>query len=145
MRFTAVAARRSEDGCWLLREGLVDVLQVAHNILERNVEQDLLHGVLTGKFRLGELVSEKSKANMLGERLQERIEKVEMLREIASTYAGGMTRLAHHFSLNHPAASCIIPGARNIEQLEENVAASTDTALPTEITKEIDRISRTWE
>ena len=56
-----------------------------------------------------------------------------------------MTRLAHHFSLHHPAASCIIPGARNIEQLEENIAASTDTGVPTEITEEIDRIGTTWQ
>ena len=156
VRFTAVAIRGSEDGCWLIREGLVDVLQVTYNIRERSVEQELLslagerrvgllarlplcRGVLIGKFRLGQLVDDGLKANMLGKLLAERIERAETLRELASAYPGGMTRLAHHFSLSHPAVSCIIPGARNIEQLKETVAASTEEGLPADVREELER------
>ncbi len=55
-----------------------------------------------------------------------------------------MTRMAHHFSLTPPAMSAIIPGARTLEQLEENVAASNGAELPYEIRKKIDQIRVEW-
>ena len=68
----------------------------------------------------------------------------EYLRPLGEEYEGGMTRLAHHFSLTPQAISAIIPGARTFEQLEENLAASNGSGLPREVCEKIDQIRSTW-
>jgi len=53
--------------------------------------------------------------------------------------------MAHHFSLTPPAISAIIPGARTVAQLEENVAASNGDGLPPEVRDRIDGIRSRWK
>ena len=90
----------------------------------------LAQGVLTGKFQAGQVVANDHRANISGsERLQRRIEMAEALRPLGVAYDGGMTRMAHHFSLTPQAIMTIIPGARTIAQLEENVEASNGVGL----------------
>jgi len=60
-------------------------------------------------------------------------------------YSGGMTRLAHHFSLKPQAVSAIIPGAQSIDQLKENVAASNRIGLTDEMRQQVDAIRAKWE
>ncbi len=48
--------------------------------------------------------------------------------------------MALQFSLGNSAVSAIIPGARRIEQLEENVAASYGGTFSEDVRTEIDRI-----
>ena len=72
------------------------------------------------------------------------IEKAEALRPLGAEYPGGMTRMAHHFSLAPKAVSAIIPGARNEEQLSENVAASGKGGLSQEWRKRIDAVRADW-
>jgi aryl-alcohol dehydrogenase-like predicted oxidoreductase len=56
-----------------------------------------------------------------------------------------MTRMALQFSLGPEAVSCIIPGARKIEQVDENVAASSGGGFPAEIRAQIEVARKTWD
>lgn len=160
IRLRAVAVNAVEDGVWLIEQGAVDVLQITYNIFDVSAEERLFdladaagvgllvrlplgRGVLTGKFRAGEAVADVHRANLDGDRLPDLIAKAEDLRTLGAAYPGGMTRLAHHFSLTPRAVSATIPGARTIEQLEENCAASGGRIAP-EMRAEIDRIRAGW-
>lgn len=158
IRHVAIAVGGAEEGTWLIERDLVEVLQITYNLLRRDVEASLLplaqekgvgllvrmplsRGVLTGKFTPGQTVAKHHRATLDKDALPGRIESAERYRPIGAEYPGGLTRLAHHFSLSHPAVSCTIPGARSIEQLEENVAASDGVGLPDMVKREIDHVS----
>ena len=160
IKHIAIAVNSAEEGCWLVQRDLVEVLQITFNLIDRAVESALLllarekgvgllvrkplsRGVLTGKFNPGQSVPDHHRASLDKDALPGRIEEAERYKPLGAEYPGGLTRLAHHFSLSHPAVSCTIPGARSIEQLEENVAASTDEGLPDEVRTEIDRLQAT--
>jgi aryl-alcohol dehydrogenase-like predicted oxidoreductase len=72
------------------------------------------------------------------------IEKAESLRPIAESYEGGMVRMALRFGLTPQAVSAIIPGARTLEQLEENVLASNGIGLPCGIREQIEQVRTGW-
>jgi aryl-alcohol dehydrogenase-like predicted oxidoreductase len=161
IRVSGVAVNSAADGIWLIKRGLVDMLQITYNIFTTQAEAELFglaeqhgvgllvrmplaRGVLTGKFTPGEPVPDGHRALLDGERAQANIQKAETLRSIAEQYEGGMTRMAHHFSLTPRAVSAIIPGARTMSQLEENVAASNGVGLPGDVRKQIERVRQTW-
>ena len=103
----------------------------------------LAQGVLTGKFAPGAELGDH-RARFSGPRLERRIEMAESLRPLAERCPGGMTRLAHDFSLASDAVTCIIPGARDIAQLEENAAAGAGAGLDAGMRAEIEALRRTW-
>ena len=161
IRHAAVAIREPEDGIWLIENDLAEVLQVTYNMFDTTVEDHLLplaqekgvgilarmplaRGVLSGKFKAGKVIPEENRAARDGERALQRLEHIRALRHISDTYPGGIARLALHFSLSHPAVSCIIPGARSIEQLEQNVTAGDGSGLSVALRAEIDEIRATW-
>lgn len=162
IRYAAVAVNTEEDATWLMAQDLVEVLQITYNIFHTAPESGLFEmakakgvgllcrmplarGVLTGKFRPDEDVSEGHRALLDGDRMEENIRRAEALRPLGETYEGGMTRLALQFSLSPTAISAIIPGARTFAQLEENVAASNGTGLTSRIRAEVAAISSRWE
>jgi aryl-alcohol dehydrogenase-like predicted oxidoreductase len=161
IRFAGVAVNGAADGVWLIEQGTVDVLQITYNLFVTEAEAALLplasergvgllcrmplaRGVLTGKFRIGEAVPPGHRALLDGERVMENIRRAEALRAMAAQYEGGLTRMAHHFCLTPSAISAIIPGARTIEQLEENVAASNGIGLPAGARAQIEETRATW-
>lgn len=163
IRMRAVAVKCTDDAIWLIEQGLVDALQVTHNILFAGQNQSLFdlarsegvdilvrkplaQGILTGKFRPEMEINpgyRAAKAAKHGD-VARYVACAEDLRPLAESYPGGMTRLAHHFSLSPAAVSASIPGARNITQLEENVAASNGSSLPEELIKEIGSLAEKW-
>jgi aryl-alcohol dehydrogenase-like predicted oxidoreductase len=162
IRVVGVAVNGAADGIWLIENELVDMLQITYSIFVTEAEEKLFdlaqqhgvgllvrmplaRGVLTGKFTPGEPVPDGHRALLDGERAQANIQKAQTLRPIADAYGGGMTRLAHHFSLSPKAVSAIIPGARTIAQLEENVAASNGAGLPGVVRDQIEQVRRAWE
>jgi aryl-alcohol dehydrogenase-like predicted oxidoreductase len=161
IRVAAVAVDGLADGIWLMERDLVEALQITYNIFNVEAEERLFalaeekgvgllcrmplaRGVLTGKFHPGQAVSDDHRATLDGERMWENVRRAESLRPLAATYEGGMTRLAHHFSLTPRAISAIIPGARTPDQLEENVAASNGVGLAETVRAEIERVRATW-
>jgi aryl-alcohol dehydrogenase-like predicted oxidoreductase len=157
-----VAAGADADGIWLIEQGLIDVLQITYNIFnieaeaglfdvaERNgvgllVRMPLAQGILTGKFLPGQEISGDHRAYVAGRRMLKRIELAEDLRPLGEEYDGGLTRLAHHFCLTPRAVSATIPGARTLEQLEDNVSASNRSGVSQEYRVKIDRVRTQWE
>jgi myo-inositol catabolism protein IolS len=167
IRIGGVAVNSAADGVWLMRQGLaeggglVEVLQITYNLFETEVERELLdlarergvglmcrmplaRGILTGKFQAGQQVAKGHRAH-LDDQHAERIAMVERLRALGAAYEGGLARLALHWSLTPPAISAIIPGARTVEQLEENVRASNGCAISPGLRGEIERICAGWQ
>jgi len=167
IRVGGVAVNSAADGVWLMQQGLagggglVEVLQITYNLFEAEVERELLdlarergvglmcrmplaRGILTGKYRAGREVAEGHRARLDGQHA-ERIAMAERLRVLGAAYEGGLTRLALHWSLTPPAISAIIPGARTVEQLEENVRASNGCAVSPGLRGEIERIRAGWQ
>jgi aryl-alcohol dehydrogenase-like predicted oxidoreductase len=166
IRHGGVAVNSAADGVWLIEQGLaeggglVEVLQITYNLFETEVEEELLtlaqargvgllcrmpmaRGILTGKFRAGGEVAAGHRARLDGQR-GARIAQAEDLRALGEAYEGGMTRLALHWSLTPPAISAIIPGARTIAQVEENVRASSGFVVSPSLRAEIERIRAGW-
>ncbi len=161
IRCRGVAVHTLDDALWLMERGTVDVLQITHNLFDRNMEprgfeaaercgvglmcrMPLARGVLSGKFCAGERVAEGHRALLDGDRLAKNTERAETLRPPASRYEGGMARLALHFSLTPKAISAIIPGARSIGQLEQNAAASNGEGLPAQVLAQLESICGPW-
>jgi aryl-alcohol dehydrogenase-like predicted oxidoreductase len=157
----AVAVNSVEDGIWLIEQGLVEVLQITYNMFvtdpeaqlfalaaERGVglmgRMPLARGVLTGKFSATAGIPANNRAHLDGERGLQRLALVDALRPLGAAYEGGLTRLAHHFCLTPPAMSAIIPGARTLDQLTENVAASNGAGLPTDLLAQLTQLRATW-
>lgn len=158
----AIAVNSVADGIWLMEQDLVEALQITYNLLDTSAEEKLFplakekgvallcrlplaQGILTGKFAPGQDVPSDNRAARAGERMSERIERAETLKPLGAAYEGGLTRLAHHFSLSADAVSCIIPGARTSEQLRQNVAASNGGALSPEWKERIAAVQKTWQ
>lgn len=162
VRLRAVAVESPSDGIWLIEQGAVEVLQITHNILETEYQDELFvvavehgvgllgrmpiaRGVLTGKFSPNGQVAEGHRALNQRGRLATMLEKAEDLRPLAASYEGGMTRMAHHYSLTPKAISAIIPGARHSVQLQENVSASNGIGLPPELMTQIEALQASWD
>jgi aryl-alcohol dehydrogenase-like predicted oxidoreductase len=162
IRFRAVAVNNAADALCLIEQGLVEALQITYNLLNTEAEEGLFEvakregvgllcrlplaqGILTGKFRPGEVVPEGHRAHRAYHRMAERIQKADDLRSVGDAYEGGLTRMALHFSLTPRAISAIIPGARTSRQLAENVAASHVDGLPDAVRQEIDRVRAGWD
>jgi aryl-alcohol dehydrogenase-like predicted oxidoreductase len=162
IRFAAVAVNTEADAIWLIEQDLVEVLQITYSILHTRPEEGLFalaaeygvglmcrmplaRGVLTGKFKIGEEADPGHRATLDGDRMWENVRRAEDLRALADVYPGGMTRMALHFALTPSAVSAIIPGARTVEQLEENVAASNGAGLPVEVREQIAAVLAGWD
>ena len=166
IRFGAVALSTHDDGCWLIEQGLagvgkvVEVFQCTYNLYEAEAQKQLFplakahgvgllcrmplaRGILTGKFHADQEVEEGHRARLDG-RHAERIQQAEALRPLGAKYEGGMARLALHYSLAPDAVSAIIPGARTVAQLEENVRASGAPGLSAELRAELERLQEGW-
>lgn len=157
IRFPAVAIGPASDGLYLIEQGYARVLQVTYNIFQTEPEERLLaaaeaagvavlvrmplaRGVLSGKFAPGAGIPRGHRARLDGEKALRNVEWSEDLRPLAAGYPGGMARMAHHFALAPTAVSAIIPGARTVEQLEANAAASDGTRLPAETRRRIEAL-----
>ncbi|MCX7625062.1 MAG: aldo/keto reductase [Candidatus Sumerlaeaceae bacterium] len=127
--------------------GVLDVIQVRYNLLEREAEQTLfpaalrhglgvivrsplLFGLLTGKFtresRFGE--DDHRRMNLSPEKLSQYFDKLDELEpELAEErQRTGATRAqqALAFCLRHPACHTVIPGAKTPLQVIENVGSA---------------------
>jgi len=162
IRFSAVAVNSADDGIWLMKRDLVEVLQITYNIFETEAQDKLFdiaekhgvgllcrmplaRGVLTGKFQINQEIPEGHRALLDRQQLGKRIKMADDIKPIATKYEGGMTRIALHFSLTPKAISAIIPGSRTFEQLEENVSASNGVGLPDHTLEAINHLRAEWK
>lgn len=131
-------------------DGGCATLQIDYSILNRTAEADILPycqahnigvivrgplamGILTGKMSAGSEFPEgdfrqawqtdaAQRATFLDD-----LDVVEQLRPLADGRSLG--QLALQFTLAHPATSVVIPGARNLRQLEQNLGAAARPPL----------------
>lgn len=128
----------------LMREGLIDAVQVIYNIFEQEPAAQLLpvaketgtgiivrvafdEGVLTGKYKGGETFEKDDfrRHYFAGDRLARSVRRVEKIREEFRDSGYHPAQLALKFALAHPAVSTVIPGIRNREQALQNTAVSS--------------------
>lgn len=123
--------------------GPVDVLQIGYNLLERSAE-GLLHwakaadigtlirvplakGMLSGKY-FGENAATVPASDLRYARFQrpETQDGLKRLPQLAflQTKERSMAQAALRFVLDHPGVSCVIAGAKNRSQIDENARAS---------------------
>ena len=127
----------------LMRDGVVDVLQVIYNIFEQEPAAQLFpvaretgtgiivrvafdEGVLTGKYtgkeRFG---ADDFRSNYYaGDRLERGVRRTEKIKEEFQSSGYSMPELALKFALTHEAVSTVIPGIRNKDQAIKNTAVS---------------------
>jgi aryl-alcohol dehydrogenase-like predicted oxidoreductase len=120
-----------------------DVIQVIYNRLDKTpeqrvfpscIEQDLgvlarvplASGFLSGKYKPGTRFTDKS--DVRSRRDQESVqEKLQLVQEIQQTEVPegvDMAPWALAWCLQHPAVTCVIPGCKNVAQVESNARAA---------------------
>ncbi len=142
-------------------DGGLSALQIDYSILNRTPEKEifpycvehdigvivrgpLAMGILTGKFdRDAQFPEGDFRRNWVRNPDEHQIflddlEKVEQLREIP--YDGSLAQLALQFVLANPAVTTVIPGAKTVKQLEQNVQAGLLPPLSKEVLAQIDQI-----
>jgi aryl-alcohol dehydrogenase-like predicted oxidoreductase len=134
-----------------LRTGLIDSVQVVHNIFDQHPEDRLFplcqemgiaiiarvpldEGSLTGTLTKDTRWPDGDFRNQYfpPARLAEAVDRVESLKALVPT---GMTlaQMALRFILSHPAVSTVIPGMRRIPHVEGNMAVGDGKGLPAEL------------
>jgi aryl-alcohol dehydrogenase-like predicted oxidoreductase len=127
----------------LMRDGMVDVLQVIYNIFEQEPAAQLFpvaletgtgiivrvafdEGVLTGKYTGNETFGpDDFRSNYFaGDRLERGVKRTEKIKKEFQKSAYSMPELALKFALTHEAVSTVIPGIRNRNQAVQNTAIS---------------------
>lgn len=141
IRLRAAAVFHAGGAAYAIEHGLVDVLQITYNLIDRSHAEPILpvaashgtglvarmpyqRGSLTGKFTPGAAVPEGHRAKLQGTQLQRDIEFAERFRAFGESRPGGMSGLALQYVLAERRIACTIPGARSREQLRQNVAAA---------------------
>jgi aryl-alcohol dehydrogenase-like predicted oxidoreductase len=128
---------------------LLDSLQVRYNLLERQAEETLfpvtqkhgigviariplLFGVLTGKFtrdtRFG--ADDHRSINLSPDKLGGYLDQMDRMQPLFERYPDCTpAQVSLAFCISHPACHVVIPGAKTVAQVEDNVAAS-DLIVP---------------
>ena len=97
---------------------------------------------MTGKFSPGQPVAEGHRAHQAGERMETRIAQAEPFKTIAAQADLPMATLALRYAITPQGVSAAIPGARTIEQLEQNVSASNGIGLEPDLIAELKAIQQ---
>ncbi len=136
----------------LMRDGVLDVLQVIYNIFEQEPAAQLFpvaqetgtgiivrvafdEGVLTGKYSGKETFgADDFRSNYFaGDRLERGVKRTEAIKKDFKESGYTMPELALKFALSHEAVSTVIPGIRNKQQAIMNTAVSELPELSEEL------------
>ena len=149
IRFWGVSVSTPDEGIAIIRNGWGYVLQVLYNILNQAPAAELFplakekgygivarvplaSGLLTGKYRQDAVFRpDDIRQNFLtARRLEEATQRVDEVRSILGGAERSMAEAALRFVLADDAVSTTIPGAKNVRQVENNVAASEGSLAP---------------
>jgi myo-inositol catabolism protein IolS len=160
IRFAGVSINDAASGRWLIENGLADALQVDYSMLVTEVGNEIFplaeahgvgilirmpmaRGVLTGKFTSKD-DTQGHRASMLGDKLDPMIERARQLQPLADARHISFGQFALRYAISPGGVSAAIPGARTVEQLEQNVAASNGTGLDPMDLAQILAIQASW-
>lgn len=153
------------EALYLIKEmGLrpMSVIQPQYNMMDRYIEDEIMgicqkhglgivpfsplsQGLLTGKYRKGQVIPEGSRATHQADRqinnllTEDHLDKVERLIQVAEGLGTNLSVLALAWCLRKSQISSLITGASRPEQIENNIAAS-GFELSEEILTEIEQI-----
>jgi aryl-alcohol dehydrogenase-like predicted oxidoreductase len=159
IRARASATFDAEGARHAIEHDLVDGLQITYNLVDRSHALPILElaaergvgllarmpyqrGSLTGKFSPDREVPDGHRAKLQGDKLAADIERAEAFRELGTGRPGGMAELAMQYVLAEPRLSTTIPGARNEEQLRQNIANATAAPLTPDERRAIEAIQK---
>jgi aryl-alcohol dehydrogenase-like predicted oxidoreductase len=144
-----------------LRTGLVDAVQVVHNIFDQAPEDELFpvcqelkvavisrvpfdEGSLTGTLRADAVYPKGDWRSLYftGDNLRETLRRVEELKRLLPD-GMALPELALRYILQHPAVTTTIPGMRRAENVERNLGASDGRRLPEALMPELRK--HRWE
>jgi aryl-alcohol dehydrogenase-like predicted oxidoreductase len=131
---------------------LIDVIQVRYNLLEREAENvlfpmalkygtgvivriPLIFGLLSGKFSQQTTFAENDhrKLNLSPEKLNAYLEEFKSYHSVFDKYPDySPAQLSLRFCIAHPACHVVIPGGKNVRQVQENVVAADIDLIPHE-------------
>ncbi len=151
IRFWGVSVTTPEEGIEIINRGWGYTLQVLYNVLNQAPAQELFplakargygiiarvplaSGLLSGKFRQDTVfAADDVRQNFLTpKRLEEVIPRVDEAKSIIGGTARSLAEGALRFVLCNDAISTTIPGARNVRQVEMNVAVD-EVRIPQEV------------
>ena len=135
-----------------LETGLVDTVQVVHNIFDQAPEDVLFEvcakngigviarvpfdeGSLTGTLTAQSCWPDGDFRNIYFQppKLQETLVRVEPLKALAAEWGESLPGVALRFILAHPAVTTVIPGMRALANVEANLAVSGRPLPPTQV------------
>ena len=140
----AIAADGTNDQALRSSEFNVSVLQVVYNRLDRRpdegarsvfktaIEQNLgvlarvplASGLLSGKYKPGTQFSENEvRGKWKDPKLEEKLKEVEQIQQKEVPKGMNMAKWALAWCLKNPAVASVIPGCKNVHQVEENASA----------------------
>lgn len=154
----SITEHEPEDGMELIDTGEIDTVQVIYNIFDQLPERALLpkcreknigvivrvpfdEGSLTGAITEETLFApEDFRARYFrGGRKKQVVEHVAKLKKLLDGEARSLPELALRFVLNSPAVSTVIPGMRQVKNVEGNCAVSDGRKLSAELMTELKR------
>jgi len=155
------------NGVRAVQSGLVDAVQVIYNIFDQNPEDELFpacrslgvaviarvpfdEGTLTGTLTLDSKwpAGDWRNTYFVPENLKASVERAEKLKKLLPKDIT-LPEMALRFVLNNPVVSTTIPGMRQAEHVEANLAASDAGPLPEKLHKKLrdhrwDRTPTRW-
>jgi aryl-alcohol dehydrogenase-like predicted oxidoreductase len=151
IRSFGISTSSHASGVWALNHG-ADFLQIEYDLLSPTAEDELLplaieknagimirtplaRGLLSGKFAAGEAIPpEQQWRRPKGDQLQLRLQRIEQLRFLVRE-GQTLAQASLRWLLRQPGVHCVIPGARTVEQLEDNVSAIDDDVTDEELAR----------
>jgi aryl-alcohol dehydrogenase-like predicted oxidoreductase len=149
---------RPQEGVDLVAAGLVDSVQVIFNMFEQRPAAELFHeGGRTNTAFIarvpldsGALVENWTKDsytkfepgsqpfNMFrGERFGETLARTEKLKDLCKPYYATLAEAAMRYVMSAPQLSVLIPGMKNPQELDMNIAYSDGGIFPSELKKQL--------
>lgn len=119
----------------ILNKSNVEVVEIARN---HNIpvlpSQPMASGILTGKYGIStQFGAGDNRSNFwTAERFQDLADDMEIIQSCIKPPIKSMAQLSLAYLLNYPGISCVIPGAKNAEQVRENLSAS-GLKLPSQV------------
>lgn len=155
IRYWGVSISTVQEGIEIVNRNWGNALQVLYNVLNQEPARELFplakekgygiiarvplaSGLLTGKFRPDTtFAADDVRQNFLtAKRLEEATTRVDEVKSIIGGASRSLAEAALEFVLADDAVSTTIPGARNVRQVETNVAAS-QSRLPADVVERL--------
>jgi aryl-alcohol dehydrogenase-like predicted oxidoreductase len=149
VRWFGVSVFLPEEALAVLQRGAGHSIQLAFNALRQEMAAEVLplakkenfgviarvplyYGLLAGKFTADTRfpANDHRSHTLPPATMRELAPRAERLRQLAKVERERFGEWSLRLILAHDAVSTVIPGGRNVSQVERNCAASTDTALP---------------